>query len=56
MHMCVYAYVSHMYVPGVLGDQKRALDLLELELWVVLSHHVDVENQTQALWKCSQCS
>lgn len=44
-----------MYVPCVLGDQKRAADPLELDLPMAGSHHVGVGNQTWVLWRSSQC-
>jgi hypothetical protein len=31
--------------------QKRMLDPLELELWMVVSHHMGAGNETQALCK-----
>lgn len=37
-------------------DQKRASDLLELELETVLSHHVDAGNQTQDPPQKHHCS
>lgn len=48
--MCVDVFpacksVHHVCI--VHRDQKRASDLLELELQTVLSHHVDAGNQTQ---------
>ena len=44
IYMCVYLPVAH-------GVQKRALDPLELELQMVVSHHVGAENQTWVPWK-----
>lgn len=38
IYMCVYLPVAH-------GVQKRALDPLELEFWVVVNFHVGTENQ-----------
>ena len=38
------------------GGQKRALDPLELELWVIVSHHVSARNPDWVLCKSSQCS
>ena len=43
---CMSIYQEH---PGVLEDQKRALDPMELELPVVASCHVDAGNQTRIL-------
>jgi hypothetical protein len=42
MGICIYMSINHMY--GATGGQKRALDLLELELEFVESHHVDAGN------------
>ena len=36
------------------GGQKRVLDPLELELQMVVSHHVGARNQTQVLCKQEQ--
>lgn len=44
--MSVYV---HTYMPGVCGDQKRALDLLKLEFQVIVSCHVDAESITRVL-------
>lgn len=43
---CVSVYV-HTYMPGVCGDQKRALDLLKLEFQVIVNCHVDAESITR---------
>ena len=40
----------------VCGSQKRALDLLELELQMIVSYHVCAGYRTLVLWKSSQCS
>lgn len=37
-----------MCMPDAHGDQKRALDPLELELQMAMSQHVSARNQTQA--------
>lgn len=42
--------------PGVHRSQKTALTPLELELHVVLSHHMSAGNQTQVFCKRSQHS
>lgn len=47
LHTCVY--IMHMCVSGVQGGQKRSLGALELELCVVVNHHVDAGNQTWVL-------
>ena len=52
----VNAYIACMFicVPdgmlGAFGGQKK-----ELELQMVVSHHVGAENRTWILWKSSQC-
>jgi hypothetical protein len=38
------------------GDQKKMSDSLELELQMVVSHHVDIRNRILVLWKNSQRS
>ena len=58
-HFYFYVEVFYLYTTftlGAHGDQKRPSDALELELQVVVSHHVGARNRTQALWKSSQCS
>lgn len=42
-------YNAHRY-------QKRVFGPLELELQLVVSHHVGAGNQTMARWESSQCS
>lgn len=53
--VCVFAF---MYVCVLLtcGCLQRPEDPPELELEVTVSHHVGGGNQTQILWKSSQCS
>lgn len=43
---CVHVYLC---VPGVLRGQKRASDSLELELRMVIIHHVGAVNWTWGL-------
>ena len=50
MHVCT------VYEHGVLRGRRRALDLLEPELQMVVSCFMCDENLTQVLWKGSQCS
>lgn len=33
---CIYT----IYVPGIHGNLQRSLVILEMELWMVMSHHV----------------
>ena len=42
--------------PGACEGQKRASNLLELEIQIVVSHHVGVGNRTQVIWRSSQYS
>jgi hypothetical protein len=51
--MCVC--VPHV-CPVSRGGQKRALDPQELELQMVVSHHVGVGEQTWVLCKSNKCS
>ena len=51
----VCMYVCVLCVPGTGGGQKRASYLLELELQMVVNHHVGAGNQTQACWESGQC-
>ena len=48
---CMYVYEPHVCCD--LGSQKRSLDPLELELWMVVGCYVGSRNQTQVLWKSS---
>lgn len=41
--------------PGAHRCQKQASDLLELELWLVVSHHVGSGTLTQILCKSNKC-
>lgn len=41
----VYKYLfTCMYVPVTCGGQKKVSDALELELWIIVSHHMDARN------------
>lgn len=44
---CLNAYICTMHVPGTKRSWEKVLDLLELELQMVLSHHVGSGNQTK---------
>ena len=48
---CLYVSIYATHVPGAQRGQKRALDPLELKLKIVGSCHVDVESQTQVLYR-----
>ena len=51
--MFLLAYVC---LHSACRNQKRSLDPLELELQMVVGHHVDAGNQNWVLCKSSQCS
>lgn len=42
-------------MPDTYVGQKRALNPLKLELWVVVSPHMGARNQSQILWKTRKC-
>ena len=44
MHVCLYMYVSVLHICITQEDQKKALDLLELELQVIVFHHLGAGN------------
>lgn len=50
-HVCLCTTCMH----GASWGQRTVSDPLELELQLVVSHHVDVENWTYVFWKNSQC-
>lgn len=41
----MYVCMCTMCIPGARG-QKMVSEALELELWIVVNHHVDAGNQT----------
>ena len=41
----LHVFMCTTYVPCAHGKQKKALEL-ELQIQMVVSHHVDAENQT----------
>lgn len=45
-----------MYIPNASGGQKKDSDLVELELQMVVKHHVGAENRAQILYKGSKYS
>lgn len=52
--LCVSVFVPNVCICsrcilGVFKVHKRLLDLLEVEIWMVVSHHVDAGNWTQIL-------
>lgn len=49
-------YVSTKWVPGTPRNQKRELEPLELELKILVRHHVGAADQTQVLWRNSHPS
>ena len=50
--VCIYLCITWIQCPW---RPERASNTLELELQMVVSHHVGARNQTQVLWKNSQC-
>lgn len=40
----MYVCVCVMYLPSAYGDQKRALNTLELELQIVMNHQTGAGN------------
>lgn len=52
LHLCLCA----ICVLAALRCQKRASNLLKLELQVVMTHCMGVENPTQVLFEGNQCS
>lgn len=43
--LCVSMFCQHVYMcTGTCRDQKKVLDTLELELWMVVGYHVDTGN------------
>lgn len=48
-YLCVRVFCLHVY--STIRGQKRASDLLRLELQRSVSYHVGVGNWTQVLWK-----
>ena len=57
MMFCLSEYMCTPCILAAGGGQKRASDLLELELQMVVSHHFNPGNETPVLWKSSsKCS
>lgn len=54
--MCVYHTHTSMCMPSSLEGQKKALGFLELELQIVMGHHVGAKNHTWVFCKSRQCS
>lgn len=48
-------HVYAVYVGSAYGGQKRVWNPLELELQIVVSHHLNAGNQIQVLCKTSKC-
>lgn len=45
-----------MYMSGALRGKKKVSDSLELKAQLVESHHVDVGNLIQFIYKSNKCS
>lgn len=59
MHVCMMHVRMYIWTTCILDaheGQKRVLDVLELELWMAVSHHVGSGNQTPVLCMSSQHS
>lgn len=44
-NLCLHVFMCTTYVPGAHGKQKKALEM-ELQIQIVVSHHVDAEDWT----------
>lgn len=55
MNILLHICICTICLPGALGEQRRALDTLELELQVIVNCHLDSRNQTQVLCKSNKC-
>jgi hypothetical protein len=53
MFVPAHIYLCIRHVPAVYGSQKMVPDLLDLELWMIVDHHVGTENQMLVLMKHS---
>lgn len=53
--LLAWMYVHHMCPGAGRGKKKRVSDLLDLELWMVMNHHVGSGKQTRVLGKSSKC-
>lgn len=51
MRFCLLVSLCTMFGPGARKDQKRVLDLLELETEIIITNRVSVENPTLVLCK-----
>lgn len=56
MDVLLACYGHTLYACNTHRDQKRASASLKLQLRMVVSHPVDVGNETSVLCKSSQCS
>ena len=52
--LCLHACLCATCMPGAHGGQEK--DPLELELQMLVSHHVGARNQTWVLWKIKYSS
>ena len=56
MYGCfAYMYVCVLHVCLYPRRPEKDVGSLKLELQTVVSHHMEAGNQTQDLWKSSQC-
>lgn len=57
--LCIWVFCLHVIlciIKYAFWRSEEHLDPLELELGTVVSYYISARNQTQALWKKSQCS
>ena len=52
---CLHMFMHTTCVIGALKAKKKASDLLELELWMVVNHHVGAGNRTWVPCKNNMC-
>lgn len=52
--VCIYVCTPHLCLVPM--ESEEGIGSLRLELWVVVSHHVGVENSTWVFCKSRKCS
>jgi hypothetical protein len=53
---CLYVCIHTTCMSGACGGQKQKPGPLEMELQMIVSHHVGARNQTWVLSKSNKCS
>jgi hypothetical protein len=56
LYTCMCLCMCTVCVPATFRGQKRAPDVLQLELWMVVGCQGGAKNQTRILWKSNKCS